>query len=84
MKFFILSALAVMSFSLNAEENSCANKCQSNANQTSLSCHKMSQICYRMGQAESLPFELCMEETYTCVLESRAKLEVCLKACADN
>lgn len=73
----MLLALALLSTTSFAADNT--NKCESELNQNALKCQKMRQICGRMGPAESLPYELCMEDVYSCVQEGRDAYQICLE-----
>lgn len=66
MKFLIVLGLLMLS-TVTSSSESCIKSCESQANQTGLKCHKMSQICYRLGAPESISFELCMDDVYSCV-----------------
>lgn len=73
----ILIVFALLTSTAFASENS--NKCETELNQNALRCQKMRQICGRMGPAESLPYEMCMEDVYTCIQEGRDLYQACVE-----
>lgn len=77
MKLVLSFILLLASLSVMAEDNQ--KKCEVDLNQNALRCQKMRQICGRMGPAESLPYEMCMEDVYACVMEGRDAYKACLE-----
>lgn len=77
MKLITVFAITLLAASSFASENN-SNKCESELNQNALRCQKMRQFCGRMGPAESLPFELCMDEVYECIVEGRDAYKACV------
>jgi hypothetical protein len=83
MKLITVLALFLVAASSFASEFN-TNKCESELNQNALRCQKMRQFCGRMGPAESLPFELCMDDVYVCIVEGRDAYKACLDKEATN
>jgi len=72
----ILMALALTASASFASET---RNCESEKTQNLLRCQKIQQICFRFP-AETQAFELCMEDSYTCVEEAKAALEACIES----
>lgn len=78
MKTLLVLALTLMAATSFASENN-TKKCESELNQNALRCQKLRQFCGRMGPAESLPYEMCMEDVYDCITEGRDAYKVCIE-----
>lgn len=84
LKTIILSSLlTISSLNLFAYE-ACYRTCNSDANQMGLQCQKMRQICFKIGNPDSMQFEMCMDDVAQCLQTGKAIYESCYQACDEE
>jgi len=76
MKKLMVITLAILATTAFAGET---RNCESEKTQNLLRCQKIQQICFRYP-AETPAFEFCMDDSYTCVEETKTAFEACLEA----
>jgi len=79
----IATILTISSFNLFANE-ACYRTCNSDANQMGLQCQKMRQSCLKLGNPDSMQFELCMDDVAACLQTGKAIYESCYQACDEE
>ncbi len=75
--------LAISSFNLFADEV-CYRTCNSDANQMGLQCQKMRQMCLKLGNPDSMQFEMCIDDVAQCLQTGKAIYESCYQACDEE
>jgi hypothetical protein len=83
MKNFLLFTLTLISLNSFADE-ACQRICNSDANQIGLMCQKQRQICMRIGNVDSINYELCMDNVSACLQNGSAIFESCIQNCQNE
>lgn len=82
MKYLLI--LGTLFISSIFASDSCYQTCNSDANQIGLMCQKIRQTCFKLGNPESVQYELCMDDVANCLQEGQERFESCVKNCSEE
>ena len=78
MKKITLVILVAISAMVFAQENN-SKSCENQRNVNVLRCQKIQQMCFRYP-AESIAFDMCMDDSFSCFEEIKAASAACMEA----
>ncbi len=81
--FLIAAILTFSSMNLLANE-ACYRTCNSDANQLGLQCQKLRQMCAKIGNPDSVQFEMCMDDVDQCLQTGKAIFDSCNLLCDEE
>lgn len=83
MKKIVLILAMVFAASAFSSE-ACFRRCDSAFNQNGLMCHKVMQICMRMGPVGTEGVDMCFEDYQYCIAKGKADHTACYAACENS